>query len=167
RAEPRGRVAGDVVSEVHERADERPEVQRDVEGLVQARIGEDRPVEEPRHDDQVTRARDRRELGHALGDAEHDRLQDGRGGSSAAAVENAAHPSRPRFRPYDQRASRGAIVTVMSPNAVARASCSAVSGLTSRTRDGPVAPPAWKVSPSCSTIVRISSPLPTGPVYGG
>ena len=78
--------------------------------------------------------------------------------SSGDADANAAHPSRAGRALDDQTASSGAIVTVMSPNAVARASCSAVSGLTSRTRDGPVAPPASKVSPSCSTIVRISQP---------
>ena len=79
RVERRPRVARHVVPEVDERADERPEVQGDVERLVQVRIGQDRPVEQPRHDDQVARARDRRELGHALGDAEHDRLQDAQG----------------------------------------------------------------------------------------
>jgi hypothetical protein len=67
------------VAEVHERPDQRPDVQRDVEGLVQVGVGQDRPVEQPRDDDQVPRAGDRRELGYALRDAEDDRLQDGQG----------------------------------------------------------------------------------------
>ena len=70
------RYRHDVAPEVDERAHERPDVQGHVEGLVQVRVVQDRPVEQPRHEDQVAGARHRRELGHALGDAEHDRLQD-------------------------------------------------------------------------------------------
>jgi len=52
-AEPRHQVRHHVAPEVGQRPNERPQVQRDVEGLVQLLVGEDAPVEEPRHQDEV------------------------------------------------------------------------------------------------------------------
>ena len=55
-AEPRGHVADDVAPEVDEDGDERAEVERDVEGLVEVRVRlEVAPVREPGDEDQVSR----------------------------------------------------------------------------------------------------------------
>ena len=87
--------------EVDEGPDQRPDVQRDVERLVQVCVGQDRPVEQPRDQDQVPRARDRRELGDSLGDAEDDRLQDGQDGlpgGYGAPMLAVGRPRSGRFR---------------------------------------------------------------------
>ena len=52
------------------------------------------PAEQLRHDDRVAKARDREELGHALQDAEHDRLQVRQHGVTSGARRRAR--SRPR-----------------------------------------------------------------------
>ena len=110
-----GRVPGDRLPSrlplrhhVGPRADPDPAV-------VEVRIGDDRPVEQPRHDDQVSRARDRRELGHALRDAEDDRLQDGQVVSFGERRTEArsSYPRSPRLPGAPQTASSGAIVTVI------------------------------------------------------
>ena len=55
--------------------DERAEVQRDVERLVEAVVLlQVRPVGAPRNEDEVPRRRDREELGQPLHDAENERL---------------------------------------------------------------------------------------------
>ena len=52
-----------------------PEVQRDVEGLVEAVVLlQIRPVGGPGNEDQVPGGRDRQELGEPLDEAEHERL---------------------------------------------------------------------------------------------
>src|SRR6266536_1715289 len=75
---PGRQVLGDVPPEVRHGARERAHVQGDVERLVQGLVGEDAPMEEPGHQDQVPRARYRRELREALNDPQHDRLKDAR-----------------------------------------------------------------------------------------
>ena len=51
-------------------------MQGHVEGLLQVRVADHGPPEHPRHEDQVPRAGDRRELRRPLHEAEDDRLQD-------------------------------------------------------------------------------------------
>ena len=54
---------------------ERAEVERDVEGLVEAVVLlEVRPLGAPGNEDEVARGRDRQELGEPLHDAEDERL---------------------------------------------------------------------------------------------
>ena len=65
----------DVAPEVRGDGDERPQVERDVERLVEAVVLlEVRPLRAPGDEDEVTRRRDREELGEALDDAEDERL---------------------------------------------------------------------------------------------
>ena len=78
RADPGAEVQRDVGTEVDQGADQRSHVERDVEGLVERRVVDDVPPEEPRDEDQVAGARDRSELRQSLGDAEHDRLENAR-----------------------------------------------------------------------------------------
>src|SRR6266508_5381511 len=84
-AEPCGHVADDVAPEVHDDGDERAQVERDVEGLVEVRVRlEVAPVREPRDEDQVSRGRDRQQLGQALHDSEYERLPVGEGPGAVA-----------------------------------------------------------------------------------
>ena len=67
-------VAGDVGTQVHRRSNERADVQRDVEGILQLVVAiEEIPTGQPRHHFEVGARRDREELGHSLQQAEHDR----------------------------------------------------------------------------------------------
>ena len=71
----RARELENVAPEVRDHRDERPQVERDVEGLVEGVVLlEVRPVPEPRHEDQVARRRDGQQLGEPLHDPEHQRL---------------------------------------------------------------------------------------------
>ena len=74
-APPRHDELADLAPEVRDDGHERPDVQRDVERLVEVRVRlEIRPVEEPRDEDQVPGRRDGQELREALDGAEHERL---------------------------------------------------------------------------------------------
>ena len=74
-AEPRRDQLDDVAPEVRGHGDERAQVQRDVECLVEGVVLlQVRPVEEPRDEDQVARRRDREQLRRPLHEAEHERL---------------------------------------------------------------------------------------------
>src|SRR5688500_11723414 len=73
--EPGRDQAGDVVPEVGDHGDQGPDVEGDVERLVELLVRlEVLPLEEPRDEDQMARRGDRKELGGALHDAEHERL---------------------------------------------------------------------------------------------
>ena len=73
--EPRADEAHEVAPEVRADRDERSEVQRDVERLVEAVVLlEVRPLGRPGNEDEVARRRDRQELGEPLHDAEDERL---------------------------------------------------------------------------------------------
>jgi hypothetical protein len=54
-------------------------MKRDVERLVELRVLDDAPAEEPRDEDEVARARHGSELGQPLRDAEDDGLKDAHG----------------------------------------------------------------------------------------
>ena len=85
-AEP-GEDPHPVAPEEEEQHDRRREVGRDEEGDEVIVVLVDVPAEQLREDHAVPEARDREELGHALQQTEHDRLQigDRRGGDHAAA----------------------------------------------------------------------------------
>ena len=75
RATEGGEEPQDVRPEVGDDRDERAEMKRDVERLVEGVVClEVRPVEEPRDEDQVTGGRDRQQLRRPLDDAENERL---------------------------------------------------------------------------------------------
>ena len=75
RADPRAHQPDDVAPEVGADGDERAEVERDVERLVEAVVLlEVRPLGCPRDEDQVAGRRDRQELRQALDDPEDERL---------------------------------------------------------------------------------------------
>ena len=75
RPEPRDDERLQIAPEVGPHRDERPEVQRDVERLVEGVVRlEVLPLEEPRNEDQVARGRDGQKLRRALDEAEHERL---------------------------------------------------------------------------------------------
>ena len=75
RAQPRAHEAHEVAPEVRADGDERSEVQRDVERLVEAVVLlEVCPLGRPRNEDEVPRGGDRQELGEPLHDAEDERL---------------------------------------------------------------------------------------------
>ena len=77
RRDPCLEVAPEIDPEIDHGPQQRPDVERDVEGLVERRILDDGPPEEPRDQDQVSAAGDRSELRDALGHPQDDRLQDG------------------------------------------------------------------------------------------
>ena len=65
----------DLAPEVRDDGHERPDMQRDVERLVEVGVRlEIRPVEEPRHEDEVPGRRDGQELRETLDGAQHERL---------------------------------------------------------------------------------------------
>ena len=65
----------DVTPEVDDDGKQRAEMKRDVERLVEVRmVLEVVPAKGPGDEDQVTRRGDRKQLGGALGDSEHERL---------------------------------------------------------------------------------------------
>ena len=73
--EPGGDEAQDVRPEVRDDGDQCPEMQRDVERLVEVRVLlEVTPVAEPRDENQVAGGGDREQLGEALDDAEGEGL---------------------------------------------------------------------------------------------
>ena len=74
-------VDHEVVAEVADDGDQRAEVQRHVERLLDRRVtGEVVPAEQPRHQQQVPAGGDGQELGEPLHEAEHDGVEDGHGG---------------------------------------------------------------------------------------
>ena len=79
RRDERLQIGPQVGAEIDHGAEERAHVQGDVERLVERRIVDDVPSQRPGHEDQVAAARDGRELGDPLDDAEDDGLQDGHG----------------------------------------------------------------------------------------
>ena len=73
--DPRSHEPHDVAPEVRNHGDERSEMERDVERLVEAVVLlEVRPVGSPRHENEVPGRRDRKELGEALDDTQDERL---------------------------------------------------------------------------------------------
>ena len=81
RADPRAHQPDDVAPEVGADRHERPEVERDVERLVEAVVLlEERPLGRPRNEDQVAGGRDRQEFRQALDDPENERLLVGQPG---------------------------------------------------------------------------------------
>ena len=81
----------DVGAEVGDRPDQRADVEADVEGLGQRLVGaEVVPAEQPGHDRQVARRRDREELRQPLDDAEDDGVEDAARGAGLAAGEGHA-----------------------------------------------------------------------------
>ena len=72
-------VDDELVAEVADDRDERAEVQGDVERLLDRRVVEVVPVEQPRHEQEMTARRDRQELGEPLHEAEDDGMEDGHG----------------------------------------------------------------------------------------
>ena len=78
RSQPGGDQLRQVPPEIGDGADEGAGVEGDVEGLVEVlEVVELVPVEQPGHEDQMAARRDREELRQALGDAQHDGVQDG------------------------------------------------------------------------------------------
>ena len=74
-AEPGDHVADQIAPEVRHDGDERAEMERDVERLVELLVLlQVRPVAGPRDEDQVPRRRDRQQLGEPLHEAEDQRL---------------------------------------------------------------------------------------------
>jgi hypothetical protein len=70
-----------VAAEVGDHADQRAEVKRHVEGLVEGRVLlEVADVGQPRHQDQVPRRRDGQKLGESLHDPQEDGLEPVHGG---------------------------------------------------------------------------------------
>jgi hypothetical protein len=82
-------------------------VERDVEGLVEARVGlEVVPVREPRHEDQVARRGDRQKLGQPLRDAEDEGLPVGEAAGRLANVrrrQDRRDEQEERSDPVDER----------------------------------------------------------------
>ncbi len=76
--QPGAAVLEEVAAKVGQGAGERAEVQRHVEGLGQTVVAvEVVPAEQPRHECEVARTRDRQELRESLRDAEDDGVEDG------------------------------------------------------------------------------------------
>ena len=97
-----GDVAHEVTPEVADDRDQRPEMERDVEGLVELVVLlEVAPVEEPRHEDQVSRGGDGKELGCALHEPEPERLPVGQRSLYLADTEDGQQQ-----RDGDRRAGR-------------------------------------------------------------
>ena len=110
----RGDEPEDVVPEVGAHGDERPEMERDVERLVEAIVLlEVRPVAEPGHEDEVSGRGDRQELREPLDDAEDERLavRDGVGIlAHAREREDEGKPERRRRGAIDDRAAHAEIL---------------------------------------------------------
>jgi hypothetical protein len=102
------------VPEVAHHRQQRPEVQADVEGLVELVVFlQVRPVAEPRDEDQVARRRDREQLGRALDEPQPERLPVGERTRLLAPPhgreQHGEHEGR-RDRDRDGRASHARIV---------------------------------------------------------
>ena len=92
----------DVAPEVRPDRDERAQVERDVERLVEAIVLlEIRPLGGPRNEDQVTRGRDREELGQALHEPEHERLPVRQRVRVVGDAGEREHEGEPQRRPRD------------------------------------------------------------------
>ncbi len=91
-AKPGGDERGDVVPEVGDDGDQRPQMKRHVERLVEVGVLlEIGPVAEPRDENQMARGRDRQELGEPLHDSEGERLPVGEDALDLADPQDSEH----------------------------------------------------------------------------
>ena len=93
-------VDDQVAPEVGDDGDERPDVQRHVEGLLDAlaaAAGEVVPVEQPGDQQEVARGRDGQELGQALHDPEDDGVEDGHRALAGGSAERRRAGSAARY----------------------------------------------------------------------
>ncbi len=110
--------AHEVVAEVGDGAEQGPQVEGDVERLLQRLVAREVvPPEQPRHQDEVARRRDREVLGEPLGDAQDDGVDDRHGPQSVNERTGGAAVRAPGRRPSHgaRRAKAGRLVPVRPP----------------------------------------------------
>ena len=101
-AEPRADESHDVGPEIGTHGDERPQVKRDIERLVEPVVLlEVRPVRRPGNEDEVPRRGDRQELGQPLDDPEDEGLPVRQRGGVVPRSEQREHDGEPERGPRD------------------------------------------------------------------